>query len=1532
MTETNEVQNASGQARAPNFEKVNEFAYSHGATTENEGENEGETRWHQLGEDALERAEQVYVPAGEVEVFHKKNFHRSSTGLDSKHRTLLIAGPEGSGRTVCATWLSMQLVGGTSRTVWAPGFGAAGLSDLFRYRTMQPESVYLIENVFQGSVAPTELSNEFLEILGGELEGSNSWLILTGGKRDTSSRHNRWAQWLKVEESGDTDFLRKVFDRHLNFYLDGLQRSQHSFGITDEVADLLRDLEEKEQLITRRFRTAAQVARFLDELELNGIVSRDGKETPKQTLTRMADDIAAVNRQQAKTWFENAHPNVRLFAMTASLWEPGDEQEKGLDRRLIEDVYSDLAHHLKHDGVKVSDPRDFSLDELIRNSRLQVKPDNSLRFSCPLSRRETVRQLPNYQHLLWSLAPKICQWIEAAAEREHRQFGNQDVGQVFIGEKLTDAAWRFRATLGQGLGKIGISQWSKLVSHLNQFAQDDRHPVAAVPGYALRAAIDQLIQSEALDELQQVPDLLLMWAKNANPRFRWAALGAVWRCYPSLVRGLNRVDQEESETPRSNKEKEQFRQIQNALNQLDDVLENAAERIFTVDLVTTDEVHPESGLPRRFHHNHEALLRALSEMFKCDPDRVTDLICRWIGATTPQPDEIEDNADNEPEAEEADGPSAIAESVPNTKQKSGEKIPLEEPIDEHDLPEENPSENDELQGPGPQQEQELAAALPDQDIQAPADEERNEEPQEKPQTEPVEEQNKNTEAENSEAETEDSQPVQAGEEQTTKIQNVGDPTNAPSIHEILQSVAAFHFGVVIAYRLFSQYRDPQRMLDRTHMPLLRLIEPLLSMSEEKFSFEESAYDTQYGSAQAAIDHLLEVVAEWLQQESWESRIVSMLTRALNRSRLGPRNRFCRHLTNNWLDDSRPRLREVAARLLARAVVVNGSPVDPPGKAGGLLVLESELGLMRLGGVLVSSQYFHWLNAQVELRIGYLGVNRWFESPRTLETSPEFRLDREPPLLLVPLIEQVNFQETTFALILTNRPPCDVNDLLHPPFEGWGSKIIVDTTAPQAADILPVLVNLPVYLHEAHGLRNIESYTNESARDRIRANVDKLLLRIHSERSAEEWNHLMRDYLPLASDADIQDEIIRDWIETLAAGLDEEKPSEPIDPARLISSGIQWLFARNPHMAVKLLVDWMDWPDDSSILSLSRSFSLVLLNLVCAIPVELPGEHQQEEFNPGLTSPEEYERLKKEWDNRETTSATVLPAITQYDALLQLGPALVRSEDFHGFKQLLRWVRRWIHDPKWSERFRASFQRPGGNELCETLREIPPFPDWRLRTARMLEEWNAPLASIGETEAPQAAKDLSALLKFRLLLGPQKPRPTFDEGDRVLVLLVDAGRINSVERRRNAQTATRLLRQLADLKKNHCPNLKTVVYRLGREEPAVSPGEMIRFDQLLPAELPEPASLMAPIIEQLPIERATTTVLIANRPPLDWQDCQADLLATRAHGVIFTRVPESFSGSPWEVCSSVRRNPHQAAEWILSRVRPRLERGSYDNES
>jgi hypothetical protein len=566
--------------------------------------------------ETLKKAERVFVsPAVFQQTLEKRK---------REMRVLLVDGPVGSGRSACALGLGRELIG----TLPDPQYQfirpiqrtLRSLMDLVKAIKPKPGHVYIVENVFDTGMPRGAFEEKFLDIVNGAELPRDAFLIMTASGVDRVFDH------LLPVVHNQGHALELVLDKHLAWYTSGdalhLMSEAVAKMVRRQQAVLLRSLQSPVAIDVFCLRCSAP--------ELGQLAEREPARL-EENLQRLAQDVGTGDQLAAAEWFRNLTPNARLFALLLGLF-------RGIERPLLEEIYTGEAQRLRSEGLSYRDAREFGFEDLYET--LNVRLD-TMEFAERAREIQIQRQLSNYNHLLWSVMDTVKAAIE---EYKHPRY------------------WWFRQLLGKAIGRFGVHNHDRSRDLLEELGRHPHGGIASAAGHALQemCRLGAEHQSFALQ-------LLLDWGKQKEPNLIWSAAVALGRVYEEVVAVPERAREARQQLTELAGNHDAFNQ--SALGQLLSDAEEELDARFDRDRLTAEQVTQltEEIAGTRWaelvRDNRDALVRTIQNLFVLDPIRTVELLQSWLRETeetagTDEPDHDDPDAEaQEEKAEERPNPT-----------------------------------------------------------------------------------------------------------------------------------------------------------------------------------------------------------------------------------------------------------------------------------------------------------------------------------------------------------------------------------------------------------------------------------------------------------------------------------------------------------------------------------------------------------------------------------------------------------------------------------------------------------------------------------------------------------------------------------------------------------------------------------------------------------------------------------------------------------------------------------------------------------
>jgi len=475
----------------------------------------------------LNRTEEVFVAWPDLR-------KRVADLLGLPRRIIVVAGELGTGRFTTAVWIGLMLRKPDlrPRIVALTDNLRSGAELLAWVRSIerQRDTVYVLQEPLGGEFAPASMPKEDTERVEKRLANLRSWLILTTKKAVV---HDLAGQVELVHMSVfQVQELQEVLNRHVQV----LSSAEPGWSLGEAQERLLAGVRTviSDGVVT----TAPQVVRLLNQLPeflKKGVPDEDG--VLQEQLKSLAKGVASGVTQ---VWFARLTPNEQLLALIV-------EAFRGIRQSDVEHIYCEEAVKLSGEGTFLKDPRAFGFDDLYRRINVQTSAGiipwrespllsrgkgrrrvqtsaeitsakerkvivHLLEFTHESYRREVLRQMKSWHHLLWGLVTSL----------------QERLGTVY-------EPWQApqRQALGEVIARLGIHRPDPLTEIMKKFAEDNSGIIASLPGYILRGVclLDQ-------PDYGFVCKVLSEWVEQ--PSYVWAAMAALWRVYAEVAEAARR--------------------------------------------------------------------------------------------------------------------------------------------------------------------------------------------------------------------------------------------------------------------------------------------------------------------------------------------------------------------------------------------------------------------------------------------------------------------------------------------------------------------------------------------------------------------------------------------------------------------------------------------------------------------------------------------------------------------------------------------------------------------------------------------------------------------------------------------------------------------------------------------------------------------------------------------------------------------------------------------------------------------------------
>lgn len=457
---------------------------------------------------------EVFVPPADFEAITVEANQEKTVG-----RIFLIYGQEHSGKYIAAFRYGELLCSrcGASAVMEitrSPG-SRLPMVRLALFQEFERKHVYLIRNAFEGENCFTmeELSDPSkAKALNQLLAEKNCALILT--TRKTLQDFGPLDEVIyPLEIELERIDIQEVFTKHRTWY-----EGQEGAAVYSSAWDKL-DAPTFSAILSKPYQIDAffrALSRFGPHEDINQILATEmpGKDfynlsqdeqgrIMNQALQRLAKRISQPLVEPTRQWFDRLAENARLYAMLIKLLS-------GVERELVDIIYSDLEQALRKDGVTtLVDSRQIGRDDLLEMIHAVERENHWIEFSAPAYAEEVERQIDNRHGLLWALVGLQNTIIE--------QFWNQ---------KYKD----LQAAFGRAIGSLGSKNFPKIEPLLELFAYHSRWNIVAIAGHSMAEACRR-----SLDAGGEALDLLKAWGRSGNFDLKSAAPSALASIYIQLT-------------------------------------------------------------------------------------------------------------------------------------------------------------------------------------------------------------------------------------------------------------------------------------------------------------------------------------------------------------------------------------------------------------------------------------------------------------------------------------------------------------------------------------------------------------------------------------------------------------------------------------------------------------------------------------------------------------------------------------------------------------------------------------------------------------------------------------------------------------------------------------------------------------------------------------------------------------------------------------------------------------------------------------
>lgn len=616
--------------------------------------------WIEIQTGTIRKIESVFVPPPDYAGVLARCGRETS-----EERVILVRGPRHTGRFTCAVHLALDLQRRRPERrlkLYRRGEGKSlSLVDLAGREQIQTGTVCLVEDVFDQGVGEADFAERFLDIINTALSEREAFLVLTSldeGQPDVG------AAKLHTIRTDGVD-LARVLAAHLRWYQGDTGTSRLAPAVADRA-------QEMGLALIGLLKTPLRVDQFCRKLcEQRLSPRRIDPQDPAwaEAIRKVAERVGRDDPHLALRRFRQLSDNARLFALLVGLF-------RGVHRRDVEVIFADQVQRLKADGLKLDDIRQVGIEDLIETIQAREAAGGTLQFIEPEFEAEVARQLGNYHPLLWSVVASLWEDVDRFKAPKH---------------------WGFRVMLGAAIGRVGVHYPEKLAQELTPIAGADHGGIASVAAYALQ----EIARLGREHDRLLVDELLRPWAESGEPNLMWTAAGAIWRVYEPLA-------QEAAGPPDTGPRKQagrvlaQLSELLTGLAGRHDRFSDAARRRLADRLLAEDPdcarrrppitrydhlftLPPRERVPiqqwlrealdavvqERIEYNRTAIIRAIVEIHRQQPQAAVALLCQWLSAgVAPEQDAEEPRREDGPETGAGEspgegGPETGAEKPPS---------------------------------------------------------------------------------------------------------------------------------------------------------------------------------------------------------------------------------------------------------------------------------------------------------------------------------------------------------------------------------------------------------------------------------------------------------------------------------------------------------------------------------------------------------------------------------------------------------------------------------------------------------------------------------------------------------------------------------------------------------------------------------------------------------------------------------------------------------------------------------------------------
>ncbi len=674
------------------------------------------------------------------------------------------------------------------------------------------------------------------------------------------------------------------------------------------------------------------------------------------------------------------------------------------------------------------------------------------------------------------------------------------------------------------------------------------------------------------------------------------------------------------------------------------------------------------------------------------------------------------------------------------------------------------------------------------------------------------------------------------------------------------------------------------LVDTIHLPLLKLVEPILSRTA-------AGNDTDY----APLKTVILMLQTWIVSKpgkEWVDCIHAELLKVCNRTEYQARFLLRSMLSMTFMRSSEIEARTIGQALLSRSYMMDGVPTDMPGQRYGVIAVDAStwgwIGASHLGQLL-----YERLDGRLDTYVYPMGQTEWCVKPGQLVKPTDLQTNYSFPRLVISGLDimvqsaRIDLSQLHFVVSLAWGAILDVADWDNSQYQERiivaGLEALIDVDAPHKThsirwredkDIIPLKVQ-NIY----DDLDTIERYLN-----------GYLAAQLASLTSDEWWTTLDTYHSEIEEGVSPDVDLVCQQIDKWAGNLDNvEQSRHPGDVTRTIACTTLWLAKVDFARAITLVMTWLDAFQDDTRYYMGLACTKLIFNVYSKVsPLSL---NQAESL------------------------------------ILDLAPKVIKTGEWGAIEAVGDALYHWLPDSRLSNYIKygvsieddgvedtleletvpkAEYQTPsnqvdgtpsGGTSFLESKSTRPRINllDFLVdhtnkrniqNLQSLLGKWvgrefiNVPkYATKEEKEEVQLEnkrikhlREIAEYMQVRLMVGKEGRFPELSNQKYGLILL-DVSRTarSRRDRRKFITMAIEVARYMSKDIEGLEANTYPVIARMGQRYPITIKSQNIQKKDILPRQFPYLPRLTAPLIEQLEPEQVGFIILLTNEGPLDEDD-------------------------------------------------------------